>query len=120
VKPHISGQQATEIAQQALERRPVRVVASSADESGSSAATQSSEFDQQAAPAACPKAVDRRTNNAEKTSHPVMSGPVDSLGAGDTVCAPNGCASSGLGRYSAKQLRSATTPFRGCFVSARQ
>jgi hypothetical protein len=50
MKPRISGKQATEIAQQALERRPVRLVAPSQDESGSRAVIQSSGLDREAAP----------------------------------------------------------------------
>ena len=45
VKPRISGKQATEVAEQALERRPVRLVAPTEDESGPSA-----ELDGQAGP----------------------------------------------------------------------
>ena len=49
MKPRISGKQATEIAQQASERRPVRLAAPE-DKSGSSAVTKPTVIDWEAAP----------------------------------------------------------------------
>jgi hypothetical protein len=49
MKPRISGKQATQIAQQASERRPVRLAAPE-DKSGSSAVTKPTVIDSEAAP----------------------------------------------------------------------